>query len=129
MSTQLLIADDENFIRQAYKDGFERAGFQVIAAEDGAEVLELLKTQKPQVILLDLIMPKMNGFEVLKAVKADPSLTHIPVLVLSNLSQATDEAEVRSLGATDFIIKSDYSLKQLIEKVQQVVGTTNTPAA
>ena len=66
----------------------------------------------------------MNGFEVLKAIKADPALSHIPVIVLSNLSQVTDETEVRRLGATDFLIKSDYSLKQIIEKVESVLSDT-----
>jgi type IV pilus assembly protein PilB len=71
------------------------------------------------------VLPKVNGFEVLKTIKADPALANIPVIVLSNLSQVTDEVEVRKLGAIDFLIKSDYSLKQIIEKVESVFSTTS----
>jgi CheY-like chemotaxis protein len=129
MSLKILLADDEAFIRQAYKDGMERAGLHVTVAQDGEEALALIKTDVPDIILLDLIMPKMNGFEVLKALKADPAYASIPVVILSNLSQSTDEAEVRQLGAVDFLIKSDYSLEQIIEKVSQVVGSSNANPA
>src|SRR3712207_3096871 len=120
---KIVLADDEAFIRLAYKDGLERAGYKVTVAENGADALETVKSIKPQLVLLDLIMPKMNGFEVLKAIKTDASLKDTPVVVLSNLSQVSDETEVRGLGAEDFLVKSDYSLKQIIEKVQGLVGS------
>jgi two-component system, OmpR family, alkaline phosphatase synthesis response regulator PhoP len=119
---KIVIADDEQFIAIAYRDGLTRAGFEVKAAGDGAEALAAIKKEKPDLVLLDLIMPKMNGFDVLRAMKADKKLKTIPVMVLTNLSQATDEAEARSLGADDFIIKSDLSLKDLIAKLGQVLG-------
>lgn len=114
---KIVLADDEKFIATAYKDGLERAGYTVAVAHDGVEALEKIKAEIPDLILLDLIMPKMNGFEVLANLKKDPSISNIPVVVLSNLSQATDEAEVRSKGAADFIVKSDLSLKELIERI------------
>ena len=120
----IVLADDEPYIAIAYRDGLERAGFAVTVANNGQDALGAVTFIKPDIVLLDLIMPKMNGFEVLKAIKADPALLHIPVIVLSNLSQVTDEAEVRRLGATDFLIKSDYSLKQIIEKVESVLSVT-----
>lgn len=115
----ILLADDEQFIVIAYKDGLERAGYTVVVAHDGEEALEQARATKPDLLLLDLIMPKMNGFEVLKAAKADPELTNIPVLVLSNLSQSNDELEARTLGAIDFIIKADISLKDLLARIEQ----------
>lgn len=118
----IVLADDESYIAIAYRDGLERAGFAVTVANNGQDALGAITHIKPDIVLLDLIMPKMNGFEVLKAVKADPTLSNIPILVLSNLSQVTDEAEVLRLGATDFLIKSDYSLKQIIEKVKSVLS-------
>ena len=118
----IVLADDESYIAIAYRDGLERAGFAVTVANNGQDALGAITHIKPDIVLLDLIMPKMNGFEVLKAVKADPALSDIPILVLSNLSQVTDEAEVLRLGATDFLIKSDYSLKQIIEKVKSVLS-------
>ena len=118
----IVLADDESYIAIAYRDGLERAGFAVTVADNGQDALGAITLIKPDIVLLDLIMPKMNGFEVLKAIKADPALANIPIIVLSNLSQVTDEAEVRRLGANDFLIKSDYSLKQIIEKVESVLA-------
>ena len=118
----IVLADDESYIAIAYRDGLERAGFAVTVANNGQDALGAITHIKPDIVLLDLIMPKMNGFEVLKAIKADPALASIPIIVLSNLSQVTDEAEVRRLGADDFLIKSNYSLKQIIEKVESVLA-------
>lgn len=118
----ILLADDEQFIVIAYKDGLERAGYTVDVAHDGPEVLEHLQTSRPDLVLLDLIMPNLNGFEVLKALKADESLTSIPVMVLSNLSQPEDEVEALGLGAVDFIVKSDISLKDLLARIERFFG-------
>lgn len=122
MPKKIVLADDEQFIAVAYNDGLTRAGYVVAVAHDGAEALEKVKSERPDLVLLDLIMPKMNGFEVLKAIKADPELYKIPVIVLSNLSQVTDEQEVRGLGAIDFLVKADVSLQELIEKIKKVLG-------
>jgi two-component system, OmpR family, alkaline phosphatase synthesis response regulator PhoP len=116
----ILLADDEQFIVIAYKDGLERAGYAVDVAHDGNEVLSHLQTSQPNLILLDLIMPNLNGFEVLKSLKNDPNFATIPVMVLSNLSQPDDEAEARNLGAIDFIVKSDISLKDLLARIERV---------
>jgi len=118
----IVLADDEQFIAIAYKDGLERAGYTVIVAQDGDETLKRVSEALPDLVLLDLIMPKMNGFEVLKSLKADEALAAIPVMVLSNLGQPTDEAEARSYGAVDFIVKSDISLKDLLIRIEQVLA-------
>lgn len=118
----IVLADDEQFIAIAYKDGLERAGYTVIVAQDGDETLKRVSEALPDLVLLDLIMPKMNGFEVLKSLKADEALAAIPVMVLSNLGQPTDEAEARSYGAVDFIVKSDISLKDLLVRIEQVLA-------
>src|SRR5688500_18444497 len=122
MSKKIVLADDEQFISIAYKDGLERVGYIISTAADGEEALNKVRAEMPDLVLLDLIMPKMNGFEVLKALKSDPATANIPVIVLSNLSQATDANEVRALGALDFIVKSDISLKELTERIGKVVG-------
>jgi DNA-binding response OmpR family regulator len=118
-SRTILLADDEQFIVIAYKDGLERAGYTVAVAHDGPEVLAQLQIARPDLVLLDLIMPNLNGFEVLKALKADESLASVPVMVLSNLSQPEDEVEARGLGAVDFIVKSDISLKDLLARIER----------
>ena len=121
MGKKIVLADDEQFISIAYKDGLTRAGFDVSVAHNGEEALALVKQVVPDLLLLDLIMPKLNGFEVLKALKADPALQQIPVIVLSNLSQHTDETEVRERGAIDFIVKSDISLQDLVARINAVL--------
>ncbi|MEO6761560.1 MAG: response regulator [Candidatus Saccharimonadales bacterium] len=118
----ILLADDEQFIAVAYKDGLERAGYDVTVAHDGQEAMELLKTLRPDIMLLDLIMPRMNGFEVLQAMQNDPELRDIPVLVLTNLSQPADEAEAREFGVVDFMVKADVSLRDLLERLDQLLA-------
>ncbi len=125
---KLVIADDELFIRQTYQAGFADAGYEIFVAEDGIEALKLIKEEIPDLILLDLIMPRMDGFEVLKNLRSDEKLHTIPVMVLSNLSQPSDEEEVKKLGAIDFIVKSDYSLDQILEKIRIAVGTQTQAA-
>lgn len=115
----ILLADDEQFIAIAYKDGLERAGYNVVVAHDGSEALDMLRANRPDLVLLDLIMPKMNGFEVLRTLKQDPNLADLPVIVLTNLGQSSDEAEARSYGAVDFIVKADISLKDLLARLER----------
>ncbi len=116
----ILLADDEQFIVIAYKDGLERAGYSVVVAHDGQEAFDQAQATHPDLILLDLIMPKMNGFEVLKALKLEPSLAAVPVMVLTNLSQSNDEEEARNSGAADFVIKADISMKDLLVRIEGV---------
>lgn len=129
MGKKIVLADDEQLIAVAYRDGLTRAGFEVTVAHDGEEALNSIMSVKPDLVLLDLIMPKKNGFEVLKAVKSDPALKAIPVIVLSNLSTATDETEVRQLGALDFIVKADLSLDDLIARINAIFGGNQTTVA
>jgi CheY-like chemotaxis protein len=102
---KVLIADDEKFVTLLYKDMLEHAGFTVVVAADGVEALEMVKQERPDIVLLDLVMPRQDGFKVLAAIKSDPELQSIPVAVLSNLSQDDDERQARDLGALDYIVK------------------------
>lgn len=122
MAKKIVLADDEQFIAVAYNDGLTRAGFEVSVAHDGEEALAKIKEVKPDLILLDLIMPKKDGFTVLKEVKAIPELATIPVMILSNLSQTTDDNEAKKLGAADFMVKAEISLKDLIDRVNKLLG-------
>ncbi len=114
----VLIAEDDKYISIAYKDGLSRAGFDVIIAMDGVEAITKINSDKPDLILLDLIMPIKNGFEVLDEIKKDPKINKIPVIVLSNLGQDTDISKGKELGAVDYLIKSDFSMKEVIEKLK-----------
>ncbi|MBL7057974.1 response regulator [Patescibacteria group bacterium] len=116
---KIFIGEDDKFISRAYQDGLKRAGFEVFTGFDGSEVLKNIKENKPDLILLDLIMPIKNGFEVLGEMKMDSGLRKIPVVVLSNLGQDSDIERARELGAKDYLIKSNYSMKEIVEKVRE----------
>jgi CheY-like chemotaxis protein len=117
---KVLIAEDDKFLLKAYQVKLKGSQLEVKFASDGEEVLTALKTFKPDLLVLDLIMPKKDGFSVLEHIKADPELKHIPVLVTSNLGQKEDIDRAKSLGAKDYIIKSDMSLSQLLSKIHSL---------
>lgn len=120
MSTihRILLAEDDRFLRKAAETMLKRGGFTVTAAADGEEALRLAREAPPDLLLLDLIMPKMQGFDVLKALKGDEATIGIPVIVLSNLGQDSDVQLARERGAHDYIIKSNIALEQLVERVR-----------
>lgn len=117
--SKILLVEDDQFICRAYSDGLSRAGFEMILAADGQEGLEKAKENKPDIILLDLIMPIMNGFEFLEKIKQDNNLKNIPAIILSNLGQESDVAKGKELGAKDYLIKSDYSMEEVVNKVKE----------
>ena len=116
---KILLAEDDKYICRAYKDGLERAGFQVLVAFDGVEAMQKVRSEKPDLILLDLIMPVKNGFEMLEELKKDPAFKRIPVIILSNLGQDSDREKGKSLGAVDYLVKSDFSMKEVIRKIRE----------
>lgn len=118
-STVLLLAEDEDFLARSYKNRFTLEGFDVHVACDGKEAIEMIASLKPDIVLLDLIMPKMNGFEVLEHVKQQDETKDIPVIVTSNLGQDSDIEKAKNLGAIDYIVKSNTSMKDLISKVYE----------
>ncbi|OLC16496.1 MAG: hypothetical protein AUH29_04950 [Candidatus Rokubacteria bacterium 13_1_40CM_69_27] len=118
---RILLVEDDRFLRRACEASLRQRGFTVIAAIDGEEGLRLARSETPDLILLDLLMPKLPGLEVLKALKADPATKPIPVLVLSNSSREQDVAEVINLGAVDYWVKANLSLKELGERVARLL--------
>jgi DNA-binding response OmpR family regulator len=117
--TKILIVEDDNFLIKAYQIKFERSGFNVIIAMDGDEGLKIAKKEKPAVIVLDLMLPKMNGFEFLKKIKSDEDMKSIPVVALSNLGQKSDQEKALSLGAAEYFIKTEHTLEEIIEKISK----------
>ena len=114
---KILIAEDDKFLANAYRVKLEKSGFELRLASDGEEVLDILRDFTPDLILLDLVMPKKDGFTVLAEIRADPKWQQTPVLVASNLGQKEDLERATKLGATDYIIKSDLSMASLVEKI------------
>lgn len=116
---KVLVAEDDNFLMKVYEVKLNKEGFNLIMARDGEEAVKLIKSEKPDIILLDLVMPKKNGFEVLTEVKADPETKNIPILILSNLGQVEDIKKGLDAGADDYIIKADVSIEEIVEKIRK----------
>jgi DNA-binding response OmpR family regulator len=115
---KILLAEDDKFISKAYNAGLEKSGFEILVAYDGVDAINKIKSKKPDLVLLDLIMPIKNGFEVLEELKLDDALKHIPVIILSNLGQESDVAKAKDLGSVDYMIKSNFTMAQVIEKIK-----------
>lgn len=122
----VLIVDDDTTLREMYEDYLKAAGFSVFTAQDGEEGLTQATESKPSAILLDLMMPKMNGIEVLRRLKATPELQHIPVIVFTALIQDLEQQESFAAGASDYVVKTAVTPRQIVDKINQF--TTQAPA-
>ncbi len=119
---KVLIIEDDQFLRDLIVRKLEDEGFVTLQAIDGEEGLRVFREKKPDLVLLDLILPGMDGFEVLKQAKEDKSIAHIPVLILSNLGQRDDIERGIKLGAKDYLIKAHFTPGEIVEKVREAVG-------
>ncbi|HWP77783.1 MAG TPA: response regulator [Methylomirabilota bacterium] len=119
---RVLLAEDDRFLRKAAETALKRQGFTVLPAVDGEEALRTARAEAPHLILLDLIMPKMQGFEVLRALKADPATAAIPVIILSNLGQDSDVKQAMEAGAAGYFVKANLSLQDLVKRVGELIG-------
>lgn len=117
MATRVLIAEDEPHIVESLSFVLEREGYAVSVALDGEVALRALRASAPDLLILDLMLPRMNGFEVLKAAKADPALRSIPVIVLTAKGQAQDRRMVEEIGAEGFMTKP-FSNREIVERVR-----------
>jgi len=119
---RVLLAEDDRFLRKAAEAALKRQGFTVLPAVDGEEALRMARAETPDIVLLDLIMPKLQGFEVLRALKADPATAAIPVIILSNLGQESDVKQAMEAGAVGYFVKANLSLQDLVKRVGEVTG-------
>ena len=119
---KILFIEDEIALQKTFREFLEKKGFKIISALNGEDGFNLAKTQGPDLILLDLILPKMDGFQVLKALKERENTKNIPVIVLTNLEKIDDIDKALSSGATNYLIKTNYSLEELATKIKQVLG-------
>jgi DNA-binding response OmpR family regulator len=123
---RVLLAEDDRFLRRAAEARLRRHGLEVLTAADGEEVLRIARAEPLDLVLLDVVMPKLQGFEVLKALKQDDATARIPVIVLSNLGQQRDVAQAMALGAVAFLIKAHLSLQDLVDRVDAALATGKT---
>jgi len=118
---KILIVEDDMFVRKLYRDQFLKEGFLFIEATNGIEGLDRALSEKPDLILLDLMLPRKSGFDVLRDLKKNDETKNIPVIILSNLGQESDVDEVLSLGATDYFIKSGVRLSEVVNRVKAII--------
>ncbi len=116
---KILVVEDEATLQKALNDVLTQEGYEVLSALDGAAGLDLAKKEKPDLILLDIILPKMDGFDVLKNLKKEGS--EIPVIILTNLSDINDIQKALDLGATTYLVKADFHLEDVLKKVKEVL--------
>lgn len=119
----VLVAEDDVFISKAYMAKFAHENIPAIVALDGQETVDLLKAHAaegtlPSLVLLDLMMPKKNGFEVLQEIKADPNMKDVPIIILSNLGQEADAQKGLELGALEYLVKADTKISAIVDKVR-----------
>jgi len=119
---KILVVEDDKFLRDLIVQKLLKEGFDVSEAVDGEQGIKKIKEVKPDLILLDLILPGIDGFEVLTEVKKDPVLAEIPVIILSNLGQKDDIERGLKLGAADYLIKAHFTPGEIIEKIKNILG-------
>lgn len=115
----VLVAEDDKFYASIYQAKLEREGYRVAIARDGVETIKMVGEQSPDLLLLDLIMPVKDGFETLKELRAKPDTKDLKVIVFSNLGQEDDIDRVKEMGVTDYLVKTNISIQEMIEKVKQ----------
>ncbi|MDO8436162.1 MAG: response regulator [bacterium] len=118
----ILFIEDEAALQKTLGEFLAREGYEMISALDGEIGFKLAKTKNPDLILLDLILPKKNGFEVLKELKENTKTSDIPVIVMTNLEAMESVDKALELGATTYLVKANYSLEEVLEKIKKVLG-------
>jgi len=117
----VLLVEDDTFLANIYKTKFEMENFKITVAENGELGLSEAKKKKPDIILLDILLPKMDGFSVLEKLKADENLKDVPVIMLTNLGQKDDVEKGFELGAVDYLIKAHFKPSETVDKVKKIL--------
>lgn len=118
----VLIVEDDQFLRELAAKKLTKEGYTVFTAEDGEKGVEEFKNNLPGLVILDIILPGIDGYEVLKQIRQDPNGANVPVVVLSNMGQEDDIERAKELGATDYLVKAQFSFGEIVKKIQEVIG-------
>jgi len=121
MAKNILIVEDDEFLRGLINKKLASEGFGVISAIDGEDGIKKAKEDKPDLVLLDLVLPNIDGFEVLSKIREDASISKTPVIILSNLGQKEDIDKGMKFGATDYIIKAQFTPEEIVERVKNIL--------
>lgn len=118
---KILLIEDDPFLIDIYQTKLKEKNFEVFLAENGKEVFDILKEKKPDLILLDIVLPYIDGWEVLKKIKNDPKFKDIKVIIMSNLSQKQEIEKGLKLGAEKYLIKAHYTPSEVIEEIEKIL--------
>lgn len=124
---KVLVAEDDEFLATLIKNRLQKENFEVDIAKDGDEVLEKLKSFQPDLVLLDIILPKKLGFDIMEQVRADAKLSRVPFMIISNLGQDSDIARAKELGAVDYFIKAKIMIDDLIRRIASFLNSEAYP--
>lgn len=119
---KLLLVEDDSVLQKALQDYLLAENFDVVSALDGEEGIRLAKSEKPDLVLLDIILPKKDGYEVIKEIRADAAFKDVPIVLLTNLGSLSDVEKALNLGATTYLVKADYKLEEVTEKIKGILN-------
>ncbi|MFH1401893.1 MAG: response regulator transcription factor [Parcubacteria group bacterium] len=126
MAKKILIIEDEKILSEMYAEKLTQAGFLVVLAPEAEEGLEIAKKEKPDLIILDILLPKGDGISFLQKIKEEPGLSFVPVVVFSNFDDPPTKKAAFSLGVKDYLIKTNYTPHEIIEKIKAVLSSYQT---
>lgn len=119
--SKILIIEDDVSLQKTLQEYLMAENFKVFCAYDGEEGLQKVNAEKPDIVLLDIVLPKINGYEVLRKIKKNPKTNKIPVILLTNLADMRDVEKALDLGATNYLVKSDYKMEEIVDKVRDIL--------
>lgn len=122
MSKRILIIEDEKILAEMYQEKFKQTGFEVISAMEAEEGLRIAEKEKPDLILLDILLPRENGIFFLKNLKNNKEISSIPVIVFSNFDDPNIRKQAKQFGAKDYLIKTDYTPRQIVEQIKKFIN-------
>jgi CheY-like chemotaxis protein len=122
MAKKILIIEDEDIMRNLLDKKLQGAGYQISTAKDGQEGFDFLKKESFDLVLSDIIMPKMGGFEVMEKMSQDPTLKNIPIIVVSNSGQPVELDQAKRFGAKDWLVKTEFDPQEVIVKIKKLLG-------
>jgi len=122
MSKSILLVEDDPFLIDIYTTKLKESGFGVEVASDGESALRKVKEKEPDLVILDIVLPQLDGWEILRQIKSDPKLKNIKIIILSNLGQKEEVEKGVELGAVKYLIKAHYTPSQVVEEIKEIYG-------